>query len=120
MDSWEPSRRLVPAIVLVGALILAAHAAGIVICPIRRITGIPCPGCGSTRAIMSLLHGELAAAVSTNPLAVALAVIVPSWWMFFRRRAWSRGAQAAILAVAVTATLLNWLWVLAFLPREAN
>ena len=117
MAAREPSRKLVPVLVLVGALVLAAHAAGIVICPLRRTTGVPCPGCGSTRAIMSLLHGEFAEAVSTNPLAVALAVLVPSWWLFFRRRTWSRGAQVAILAIAVAATILNWLWVLAFLPR---
>jgi hypothetical protein len=29
------------------------------VCPIFRITGIPCPGCGLSRALMLLLEGDL-------------------------------------------------------------
>lgn len=27
-------------------------------CPIRRLTGVPCPGCGMTRACLGLVFGE--------------------------------------------------------------
>jgi uncharacterized protein DUF2752 len=41
-------------------------------CPLRYLTGLYCPGCGSLRAIHQLLHGNLAAAWAMNPLAVVL------------------------------------------------
>lgn len=38
------------------------------ICPFRAITGFTCPGCGSTRGVHQLLHGNIAAAFELNPL----------------------------------------------------
>lgn len=43
-------------------------------CPLLTLTGLECPGCGSTRAVHRLLHGELGAALALNPL---LAVYLP-------------------------------------------
>lgn len=37
-------------------------------CPFRLLTGLQCPGCGSTRAFHQLLHGHLGAALALNPL----------------------------------------------------
>ncbi len=37
-------------------------------CPIRYVTGIPCPGCGLTRAYWAVLHLDFAAAFSYHPL----------------------------------------------------
>ncbi len=39
-------------------------------CPLYKLTGWYCPGCGSLRALHQLLHGNLAAAFAMNPLAV--------------------------------------------------
>lgn len=39
-------------------------------CPFFTFTGLYCPGCGSQRAIVSLLHGDLLTAVHDNLLAV--------------------------------------------------
>lgn len=39
-------------------------------CPSEWLTGLFCPGCGSTRALHALLHGDVAAALSYNPLLV--------------------------------------------------
>lgn len=48
-------------------------------CPLQRMTGLFCPGCGSTRALHQLAHGNLLAAFRFNPLAIcalpALAVL---------------------------------------------
>lgn len=54
---------------------------GPVICPFRRVTGLPCPGCGLTRSWVYLAHG---------------------WW----REAFAAhlfGAVAALAAVALVA-----------------
>jgi hypothetical protein len=39
-------------------------------CPFHALTGLYCPGCGTTRAAHELLHGDLAAAFGLNPLMV--------------------------------------------------
>ena len=41
-------------------------------CPSRFVVGIPCPGCGFTRATSALLHGELLRAWSYHPLVFLL------------------------------------------------
>jgi Protein of unknown function (DUF2752) len=38
------------------------------ICLFRALTGLTCPGCGSTRAMHQLLHGHLLEAFELNPL----------------------------------------------------
>ena len=37
-------------------------------CLLKSLTGIDCPGCGGTRAMYSLLHGDIAGAVDHNLL----------------------------------------------------
>ena len=39
-------------------------------CPFYYITGLYCPGCGSSRALHQLLHGNLLMALDLNPLMV--------------------------------------------------
>jgi hypothetical protein len=41
-------------------------------CPIHQFTGLLCPGCGATRAIAALLHGDVVQALHWNALVVAL------------------------------------------------
>jgi hypothetical protein len=40
------------------------------LCPFRAVTGFTCPGCGSTRGLHRLLHGDVIAAFELNPLFV--------------------------------------------------
>jgi hypothetical protein len=37
-------------------------------CPFRSLTGFACPGCGSSRGLHCLLHGDVVAAFEFNPL----------------------------------------------------
>ena len=45
------------------------------ICPIKAITGIPCPGCGMTRAFFYLLMGRWSLSFQMHPM------LIP--WIFF-------------------------------------
>ena len=47
-------------------------------CPFHALTGLNCPGCGSTRMLRSLLDGEVIAAGQHNPLAL-LALAWLAW-----------------------------------------
>jgi hypothetical protein len=41
-------------------------------CPIHSVTGYLCPGCGGTRALAALLHGDVANAIRWNAMLVVL------------------------------------------------
>ena len=48
-------------------------------CPLRSATGIPCPFCGMTRAVVAAVHGDVVTSLRFNPaglLVLAIAVVV--------------------------------------------
>ena len=45
-------------------------------CPMFALTGLQCPGCGTTRALHALLHGDVATAFSFNPFTLFLLALV--------------------------------------------
>ncbi|MDX1502074.1 MAG: DUF2752 domain-containing protein [Thermoanaerobaculia bacterium] len=56
-------------------------AGDVVVCLFRRATGVPCPGCGLTRAFVAMAGGELGAAVALHPLAPLLAAQLGLAWL---------------------------------------
>ncbi|WP_427385019.1 DUF2752 domain-containing protein [Janibacter sp. G56] len=52
---------------------------GPVLCPVRRLTGLPCPGCGLTRSWVHLAHGDLSTALSLNLFGPALMAAVAAF-----------------------------------------
>lgn len=83
----------------------AAHDPG-VLCPLRLLTGIPCPLCGSTTVFIELGRGDLGAALAANPVTAAAGLgllLAPLglgslWWRTPPRR--RGGIVTAALAVA--------------------
>ena len=77
-------------------------------CFFHRVTGLYCPGCGSTRALHCLLHGEVREALHNNALIV---LALPLFGAMFLVRALSQkpattprrrwGWLAFLLAVVV-------------------
>ncbi|WP_308244273.1 DUF2752 domain-containing protein [uncultured Prevotella sp.] len=49
----------------------------ITLCPTKILWGIPCPGCGITRAIKLCFEGDLWAAVLMNPNIILVWIILP-------------------------------------------
>lgn len=52
---------------LAGLFGLAIHV-DFPLCPMASSFGVPCPGCGLTRATLALLHGDVHAALHFHPL----------------------------------------------------
>jgi hypothetical protein len=44
-------------------------------CPLRTLTGIPCPMCGSTRGVIAAVHGHLGHALALNPASLGVLVL---------------------------------------------
>ena len=73
----EDLKKLIPAVVAVA--VLAVLAVLLVtdhyMCPFKFITGIPCPGCGMTRACLAVAKGDFPSSFYYHPL---LPVVVPT------------------------------------------
>jgi len=95
-------------------------------CGFKAVLGIPCAGCGGTRSMRALAAGHLVEAVRSNPAVVLGVFVSMAWamnaWLRFRRgveplpvaaqnRCLLRGA---IITGAIL--LLNWIYLLLFLP----
>ena len=54
-------------------------------CVFHRVTTLPCPACGTTRATVLLMQGRICDAVQTNPFSIVTTLIVliaPLWILF--------------------------------------
>jgi len=59
-------------------------------CVFYRCTGLYCPGCGATRALYYLMHGDLVTALHDNAMLVILLPYL-LWGLYvLGRRLWSR------------------------------
>ncbi len=77
-------------------------------CMFRAFTGWYCIGCGMTRALHALAHGDLARAFSMNPLAMSMLAISPLL------AGWKLGWQPKALRplIAIVAEPKFWLVLL--------
>ncbi len=81
-------------------------------CPIFEWTGLLCPGCGATRALASLAHGNLAEALHWNALVVMLLPVFVAWGVVVYRRAlsgegttWPKLPNYGVMALLVVAAV---------------
>ncbi len=103
----------------------AFEPAGSASCLIRAATGVACPGCGMTRAVAALLHGDLSNMWELHPLApvVVIEVLVVwatwGWIVFVRRRAFDEVLLLWMLGINLGLLLLVWITRLSLgaLPR---
>lgn len=49
------------------------------VCPFHALTNLPCPGCGMTRALISLAHLDVVEAVSMHPFSPLLVLGWTGW-----------------------------------------
>lgn len=75
---------LVPLFLLIMAVLFLRFGLSLLpSCLFFESTGLHCPGCGGIRATLSLLHGDLSAAVYYNPLVVLFYLLLALWYLLF-------------------------------------
>lgn len=104
--------------------LLGAYATGVGLatgaspCPFYALTGMPCPGCGGTRALMALGQGEVLTALSYNGFGLVVffaAALLWIRWTYRRARgqavpiaSFSRTFAWAFFAATALWTVLRW------------
>ena len=80
-------------------------------CPLRAMTGVPCPTCFLTRATSAALTGQLSASVQWHAFGplVAAGLIAWSIWAIVHRRLLPRICPRRPLAVGAVSLLVYWL-----------
>ncbi len=74
------------------AFLLSLLVFDIPICPTKRLLGLPCPGCGLTRATGAMIHLDLVTMWAMHPLAPIITPLVG--WMLGRNVLVSLGLLA--------------------------
>ncbi|MEZ4853227.1 DUF2752 domain-containing protein [Flavobacterium sp.] len=94
------------------------------VCFIKNTTSIPCPSCGSTRAVLELSKGNIVNAILINPfgLFIALGLLLIPFWilidMLLKKDSFYQLYQKIekiiqkkpIAIILIILVLLNWFW----------
>jgi hypothetical protein len=119
LPALPPALLLSVGVVLVAWLVLAQTLGeDLVLCALRRLTGLPCPTCGSTRLVLAVLEGRLGLAFELNPLVAGVGFALLAWLVLrvvtarrARLECGPRGARV-LLGLGIVALLLNWAYLL--------
>src|ERR1700682_2534067 len=74
-------------------------------CPVRTLTGVPCPLCGMTTAVKALCTGHVGASLAANPFGVVAVVTA----ILLILRPGMRSVRVPIGLVAAAA-VTSWVW----------
>ena len=86
------------------------------VCAFRHFTGIPCPGCGLTRAMAALARGEVLLALQFHPMAPLFAAEAAALWAaigaaVLRRRPFPISSRLVGHLIAWQGAALLALWI---------
>ena len=87
------------------------------LCPSKAIFGVDCPLCGATRAVSSLVRGNLLNALDHNIILTVSVPFVVIWWALWMARslrslpppkvAWNRAATITVSILAIAFTIVR-------------
>lgn len=80
-------------------------------CPFNWLTGLNCPGCGATRMVHALLHGDVVSAFHYNAVLLALGVPL-AVWLFARwtKDRWNGERRSVPKSVGVAVLVVSIVW----------
>lgn len=128
---WNPRSRLyittgiVCFIGIIWLLLDYYASANVTLCPVKLVTGYPCPSCGTTRSISALFNGQLKDAFMINPLGIVSSIIIMAvmllmlldlvtkrdyYYKLYNQVEKFLQQHKAFSAILVILVILNWAW----------
>lgn len=104
----------------VGAHLVESGRVQLSTCGMKQAFDLPCFSCGSTRATIALLHGELGRALLTQPLTMLIYSLVAVWgavslWALATHRSvrleLNRRERIVATVLLVSLPFLNWAYL---------
>ncbi len=94
------------------------------VCLVKNVTNIPCPSCGTTRAVMEISKGEISKSILLNPFGIIVALIMlicPIWITYdylskkdsfyqFYTKSEAILRRKKVYIPLLILVLLNWIW----------
>lgn len=94
------------------------------VCVFKRVTNLPCPSCGTTRAVSQIFQGEILNSLYLNPFGIVVAIIMtlfPIWiiWDFIQNKQSFYDfyikietiiSKKEIAIPLIVFVILNWIW----------
>jgi hypothetical protein len=111
------------ALAVVGALASGYLGIGFPQCSFKTLTGLPCAFCGGTRSLRAIGHLHLVEAFWFNPLVMIGALVAGICAIFSAvapqrfDRLVARVKRLPLLFIGFALVVVNWIFVLKFLPR---
>jgi len=99
---------------------LIIHAVFDAFCPFLIITGLPCAGCGLTRAALYLLKGQISRAAHSNPsiFPVLIFVLYCGYFRYIKGSS-VRGIKAALAVLVVGMLAVYGIRMYLYFPGQA-
>jgi len=101
-----------------------AEIKSVEVCLIKYATNIPCPSCGTTRSMISLIKGNFIEALNLNPIGylVTLIMLVVTIWIiadmikstrtlfnfYLKTETYLKKSKIAIPLIILV--IINWIW----------
>lgn len=76
-------------------------------CPTKTLFGFDCPGCGSTRAVYALIHGNVSRAADHNIVLVLMVPFLLFWYARWAYLSWT-GKVVQVAPGSRAARLRQW------------
>lgn len=76
-----------------------------IVCPFRRLSGLPCPACGSSRALVAVCRFDLGQAFTLNPILPLAALLLGARAVQHRQR--PAPSLEAVAVVVLTLGLIR-------------
>ncbi len=94
------------------------------VCFFKNVTNIPCPSCGTTRAVMEISKGEISQSILLNPFGIIVALLMlvcPIWIVYdflskkdsfyqFYTKSEEILRRKKVYIPLLILVLLNWVW----------